>query len=329
MTEPSLATLARRVLTAAGVERGATLLAACSGGVDSQVLLDVLAHVARPARGPSHTAPPWFRLVACGIDHGLRPEAKAELGLVAALAEARGVVFRSVAVQVPAGSNLQARARDQRFAALRRVASEVGAAFIATGHHLDDRAETVLMRIFRGAPVQGLAVLAPKTQDLLRPLIHASRTQIEQHARRRQIPFAVDPSNQNRRFLRVRVREQVMPLLRSVDPRIVEHLVGLAESASGPGDSNFSSDLGTDRGPSSSEEPDSPACRGTSLASPSFEGSFEEALPDRTTAPSPHDRTPPDRTRSAAAHFDGGGVHATRNSRAPLARRVAPVKRKP
>lgn len=308
MTEPSLATLARRVLSEAGVERGDTLLVACSGGVDSQVLLDVLAHVARPARGKRHTAPPRFGLVACGVDHGLRDEAKAELALAAALAESRGVPFRSVCVQVKPGSNLQARARDERKVALRRVALEVGARLVATGHHLDDRAETVLIRVLRGAPIQALAVLPPRSQypgpasggslEFIRPLIHASRAQIEAHARRRELAWAQDPSNRNPRFLRSRVREEVLPLLRSLDPRIAEHLVGLAEGALGIGTHGTDPDSATSQG-------------GRVLQRP------EEALPDRTPEVSP------------TAHFDGGGVHATRNSRAPLAPRVAPVKRKP
>ena len=81
MTEPSLATLARRALDDANVDHGATIVVACSGGVDSQVLLDVLAHVARPARGNRRHAPPRVHLVACGIDHGLREEAQNELAL--------------------------------------------------------------------------------------------------------------------------------------------------------------------------------------------------------------------------------------------------------
>lgn len=314
MTLPSLSTLARRVLTDAGVQRGETIVVACSGGVDSQVLLDVLTHCSKPERGRHHTAPPWFRLVACGVDHGLRPEAKDELALAAELAAARRVPFLSVRVQVAAGSNLQARARDERLAALRRVAAEAGARFIATGHHLDDRAETVLMRILRGAPIQGLAVLPPWSQDLLRPLIHAPRTQIEAHARRRGLAFAVDPSNANHRFLRARVREQVLPMLRSVDPRITEHLVGLADGALSIASGGTDPLCSTSQPTQDAHPPVHGRAGGRVLHSP------EEALPDRSPA------------ANSTAHFDGGGVHATRNSRAPLAsrpRRVAPVKRQP
>jgi len=231
MTEPSLATLARRALDDADVGQGATIVVACSGGVDSQVLLDVLAHVARPARGKRTHAPPRIELVACGIDHGLRPEAHTELALAEELAHARRVPFRKVELAVAAGSNLQARAREARYEALRDVASRVSASFVATGHHLEDRAETVLIRILRGAPVEGLAVLPSASKDLLRPLIHAHRSQIEAHAEQRGLRYARDPSNTDRRHLRVRVREEVLPLLRSLDPRVDDHLVALADGA--------------------------------------------------------------------------------------------------
>ncbi len=189
------------------------------------MLLDVLAHVARRFPGGG------LRLIACGVDHGLRREARDELAKAEALAPARGVPFRQVEVSVAHGPNLQARAREARLAALRSVAAEVSASCIATGHHRDDRAETVVIRILRGAPIEGLAVLPPASHDLVRPLIHAPRTQIEAHARRRRLEWADDPSNLDRKHLRVRVRTEVLPLLRELDPRIDEHLAGLAEGA--------------------------------------------------------------------------------------------------
>lgn len=219
---PSLATSARAVLAEASVPAGARVLVACSGGPDSQVLLDVLAHVGRGGR---------LSLVACGVDHGLRPAAAAELDLAEALAAARKVPFERVRVAVTAGSNLQARARDARWQALTRVADERRCAFVATAHHLDDRAETVLARLLRGAPLAGLAVLLPREGRRLRPLIRRRRADLLAHAARRGLAAAADPSNEDPRFLRSRIRAEVLPLLAALDPRIVEHLTDLADRA--------------------------------------------------------------------------------------------------
>jgi tRNA(Ile)-lysidine synthase len=225
---PSLATRARRVLDSAAVPHGATIVVACSGGPDSQALLDVLAHVARSSRNSPNG--PRVTLVACGVDHGLRPEAAAELDLVRALADARGVPFRKVVLAVAPGPNLQARARAARYEALRAVAAEVSARHVATAHHLEDRAETVLIRLLRGAPVEGLAVMPPASHDLLRPLIHARRAEILAHVERRSLAVASDPSNHDPRYLRTRVRTEVLPLLRSMAPRIDHHLADLADA---------------------------------------------------------------------------------------------------
>ena len=222
MTTPALSTRARRALDEAEVPRGARILVACSGGLDSQVLLDVLAHLSRTKR---------VELFAHGVDHGLRVDATEELALAARLSQSRGVPFSTSRVEVASGSNLQARARKARWTALETAASRAGAAFVATGHHADDRAETVLIRLVRGAPLQGLAVLPVRSKNRLRPLIEARKSELVAHAASRNIPFADDPSNRDRRHLRVRVRHELLPLLGSLDPRIVEHLCALADQA--------------------------------------------------------------------------------------------------
>jgi len=222
MTAPSLATRARRVLDRVDVPRGARVLVACSGGLDSQVLLDVLAHLAAGGR---------IELVAHGVDHGLRPAAKDELALAAALAARHHVDFSVTRLGLTEGSNLQARAREGRWRALDAAALRAGAAFVATAHHADDRAETVLIRLLRGAPFAGLAVLPARSKDRIRPLIEARRSELAAHAERRSLQFADDPSNRDRRHLRVRVRHELVPLLRALDPRIVEHLCALADEA--------------------------------------------------------------------------------------------------
>lgn len=219
---PSLRTLVDRALrTEARVERGTALLCACSGGPDSNAMLHVVAGL-REALG--------LRLFAHGVDHGLRADAASELAVAAAVAGSVGVPFDVTRVDVPRGGNLMARARAARYTALRTAAAVRGAELVATAHTADDRAETVLMRILRGAGPRGLSVLPVRSGDLLRPLIRARRDDVLKHLRRHRVPFAEDPSNLDGRFLRVRVRREVMPLLVDLSPRLVESLCALSDA---------------------------------------------------------------------------------------------------
>jgi tRNA(Ile)-lysidine synthase len=168
-------------------------------------------------------------LFAEGVDHGLRAEAGAELDRAERFAQQLGVPFGRSRVTLAAGGNLQARARSARYAALRARAQEHGASLIATAHHADDRAETVLLRLLRGTSPRGLAVLPVLSGDLVRPLIRARRADVEAHARRHQVPFSEDPSNRDARYLRARVRHELLPLLVELAPGIVSSLTALAD----------------------------------------------------------------------------------------------------
>jgi tRNA(Ile)-lysidine synthase len=169
-------------------------------------------------------------LAAHGVDHGLRAEAPAELDLAQALAQQLEIPFSRERVHVPAGGNLQAQARAARRASLERAAQAAGAAAIATAHHADDRAETVLMRLMRGAGPRGLAALPPRCDLWIRPLLRARRADIQAHLARHGLVFASDPSNDDPRFLRVRVRFELLPLLERLSPQIVLHLCALSDA---------------------------------------------------------------------------------------------------
>lgn len=223
---PSLRTLVGRVLDEVDasldgdrLKRG-HILCACSGGPDSNAMLSVLASL-RAKRG--------LQLSACGVDHGLRPEAAAELAMAEALATDLRVPFTKVRVLVSPGSNLMARARTARYEALLDERARVGASLIATAHTADDRAETVLLRLLRGSGARGLGVLPPLDGDLLRPIVRARRSDVERHLERNGLAFASDPSNLDTRFARVRVRHELLPLLTTLSPRIVETLCNLAD----------------------------------------------------------------------------------------------------
>jgi tRNA(Ile)-lysidine synthase len=221
---PTLLTLAARTLREeCGVARGARILVAVSGGPDSTALLDVLARLSE-----NH----GMTLVAHGVDHGLREEAAAELELARRHAERLGVEFGVTKLRLEPGGNLQARARAARYAALEEMAKKRDLELIATAHHADDRAETVLLRLLRGSGPRGLGVLRAREGQRIRPLIRARRSDVLAHCARHGVPFATDPSNLDRRFLRARVRAEVLPLLSELSPGVVAHLNALADALS-------------------------------------------------------------------------------------------------
>jgi tRNA(Ile)-lysidine synthase len=181
-----------------------------------------------------------FELLAHGVDHGLRDAASAELDLAESFAASLGVVFQRTRLALsPEAGNVQARAREARHRAFGEVAQEFGAKWLATAHHADDRAETVLLRILRGSSVSGLHVLPPQSRGetvpsglaSIRPLIFARRADINAHVERHGIPFVDDPSNLDARYLRTRVRSELIPMLEDLSPGIVGHLIHLAEQA--------------------------------------------------------------------------------------------------
>lgn len=202
-------------------------LLAVSGGPDSQVLISAFSHVAKRF---GHT------VSALGVNHGLRPEADSELDRAAELCEKVGIPFFRERVSVAPGSNLQARARDERYSVLYKKAFELGAN-VVTAHQREDRAETVLIRLLRSSTVKCLGVL-PELQHvpindthigLYRPLLNVSRESILKYAEFQGLKYATDPSNSDEKFLRVWVRNQLIPMLREKSPDIVNKLNNIAD----------------------------------------------------------------------------------------------------
>ncbi len=226
---PTLITLVRAMLREHRlIPRGGTVLVAVSGGADSMALLHVLGLLRRERA---------FGLFAHGVDHGLRSEAAAELDLAETFARSVDVPFARTCVVVAPGGNLQSRARTARWDALQTAAARASADRIATGHHADDRAETMLMRILRGTRARGLAVLPPRDGARIRPILRARRSDVLSHVVRHRIPHCSDPSNRDPRFLRVRVREELLPVLERLNPGVVAHMCALADELGALADS--------------------------------------------------------------------------------------------
>ena len=168
---------------------------AVSGGADSVALL-VLACAAN------------LNVTAWHVDHGLRENSHTEAELVAQLATHLGAQFESRTVTVEQGPNTEARAREARYAAL--------PSGVMTGHTADDQAETILINLLRGSGTRGLAGMQPTAQ---RPLLHIRRSETKALCNALGISVFNDPSNDDERFQRNRIRNEVLPLLESLSNR--------------------------------------------------------------------------------------------------------------
>ncbi len=194
-------TLPRRVIDTIRRTRmwspGHRVLVAVSGGVDSTVLLHVL-HQTAGAHGAE--------LGVASVDHGLRVESQDEVRRVGETARLLGIPFHDFRLNLEAGANLSARARDGR----RAVLTSLGFDFIATGHHEDDQAETVLHNMLRGSGTRGLRGMQLCDGQWVRPLLFEQRSVIEAWARSQGLQWEEDPSNPGSQ--RGRIRE-LMPQL--------------------------------------------------------------------------------------------------------------------
>ena len=168
---------------------------AVSGGADSVALL-VLACATN------------LNVTAWHVDHGLRENSHTEAALVAQLAAQLGAQFETRTVSVEQGANTEARAREARYAAL--------PSGVMTGHTADDQAETILINLLRGSGTRGLAGMQPTSQ---RPLLQLRRNETVALCNALGIAVFNDPSNDDERFQRNRIRHEVLPLLESLAKR--------------------------------------------------------------------------------------------------------------
>ncbi|HEX8920232.1 MAG TPA: tRNA lysidine(34) synthetase TilS, partial [Pyrinomonadaceae bacterium] len=212
------------------------LVVAVSGGADSVALLLAVDELVKGGRLA-------VEVTVAHLDHGLRGEAGGEDALwVGALADSLKfeVVMGQVDVKeraVRTGDNLEQAARRARYEFLAEVAAKSGARVVLTGHTMDDQAETVLLRLLRGSGAEGLSgmetvrALDESSNVLLaRPLLGwARRAETQQYCRERNVAFRVDAMNEDESFARVRVRRQLLPLMETFNPRVVESLSRAAE----------------------------------------------------------------------------------------------------
>ncbi|MEA2487183.1 MAG: tRNA(Ile)-lysidine synthase [Actinomycetota bacterium] len=176
----------------------APCVVAVSGGPDSLCLLDILGRLkVRP-------------LVVAHVDHGLSPASDDAATGVARLAAEAGFDVHVARAHDLAGPNLHARARAFRYSFFNTIARDAGADRIATGHTLDDRVETTLARLIHGGGTSVLAGLRPMDGPRVRPLIALRRAETRRYCDERELPYVVDDANDDPRFERARVRNELV-----------------------------------------------------------------------------------------------------------------------
>jgi tRNA(Ile)-lysidine synthase len=217
---------------------GETILVAVSGGADSSALLLALDELIKQQK---------LRItpVVAHLDHGLRKESRKDATWVSNLGKSLSYEVRTARANLKirlkddpktgaekSESNLEQAARNARYKFLHQASKKEDSNFVLTAHTLDDQAETILMRLLRGSSAEGLSgtsavrpIAIGSNVKLVRPLISwARRADTEDYCARREVDFRVDEMNNDESFSRVRVRKQLLPLMKSFNTRIVEAL---------------------------------------------------------------------------------------------------------
>ncbi len=209
---------AEQSLRAGGVRRGDGILMGLSGGPDSTALASALAGLG-----------PWgLNLIGCYVDHGLRDrtEVEAELHFVRTLGSRLGfrvvdtAVVSGQIVEVARGSkkSIEQVAREMRYALFDRELSRYGLHWIAVGHTLDDQIETILMRTLQGGGISGFKGIPGMRGKIVRPLLRVTREEVLHYLGEQGLSYRTDSSNQQGAFLRNRIRNDLIPVIRELFP---------------------------------------------------------------------------------------------------------------
>jgi tRNA(Ile)-lysidine synthase len=206
------------IRTSEALEPGRSVLALLSGGADSVCLV----HSLRELLGEG-------ALVALHVNHGLRAGADEDERFCVALCESLGIELEVERVIVPGHANLEARAREARYAAAELVRERRGLELIATGHTASDQVETILYRLASSPGRRALLGMERRSGRLIRPLLDVTGEQTRQYCEDAGLPWREDETNLDRRFARNRIRHEVLPALREVHPAVEENVLATAE----------------------------------------------------------------------------------------------------
>ena len=212
------------------VTEGKGILAAVSGGPDSTCLAHYLVSLRRRLS---------FPLELAYVDHGLRKEALKEAAFVRLLGKKWGIPVSILKVNAQGarksrGMGLEEACRKLRYQALSERAKRLQFSAVAVGHQMDDQAETVLLNLLRGVSLKALGAMPTRRFlspgiELIRPLLCLKRSEILDYLKIHQLDYKIDETNSNLELMRNWIRHKVFPLLNEKNPRIREHLAGIAE----------------------------------------------------------------------------------------------------
>ena len=212
------------------LKSGDTVLVAVSGGSDSLFLLLALNHLKSKLK--------LKKIIICNLDHGLRGQESSEDSLfVKKIVEDLnlGFIHKIINLSVKKSKDLSTEeiAREERYKFFINAAQATRADVIATGHTLDDQAETILMRLIKGSSMKGIVGISPvrneKTVRIIRPLFELEKREIEKYLDDRGVGYRIDSTNLTPIYFRNVVRSEIMPFLEKYNPRLKRVLCNLAE----------------------------------------------------------------------------------------------------
>ena len=212
------------------LKKSDTVLVAVSGGPDSVFLAHALVRLKNKLD--------LAKVSVCSLDHGLRgKESKADSEFAGRMARKLGCEFFHKTIDLrkisPEGISTEEAAREERYKFFGEAAASSGSAVVATGHTLDDQAETVLMRFIKGAALKGIVGIAPTRQfdgfRAIRPLIEIQKREIIEYLDNAGIEYRIDRTNLEPVYFRNVVRNEIMPFLERYNPKLKRALFNLAE----------------------------------------------------------------------------------------------------
>ena len=188
-----------------------TYVVAVSGGVDSMVLLDLLAKQTHGSRFTVHATTKRYRFVVAHFDHGIRPDSAEDRKLVKEMAAKYGLPFVHHEGNLGPGTS-ESKAREARYEFLHKVREAVAADAILTAHHQDDAIETAVHNLLRGTGRKGLSSLK-HTRYVKRPLLEVSKSELKSYAEDQGLKWREDSTNQDLTYRRNYIRHKILPKL--------------------------------------------------------------------------------------------------------------------